>query len=97
MKYTLRSVIMLSFLIALLTFLIGFRLGGRVEFLNKSYVPPTAVPSPTLPITPSPTQKPQPTDGPTSTPTPTPRPTVTPKSVLIRVTVTPQPKTTDTL
>lgn len=97
MKYTLRSVIMLSFLIALLTFLIGFRLGGRVEFMNKTYVPPTAVPSPTLPATPSPTHKPLPTEGPSPTLTPSPKPTITPKSILIKVTVTPLPKTTGTL
>jgi len=86
MKHNLRSVIMLSSLIAVLVFLIGFRLGKHVESLNKAYVAPTQIPT-ASPI-PSPTPKVvlSPTEALSPTPTPRaklPSVTIVPTSAII--------------
>lgn len=70
---------MIFVLIAVLTFLIGFRLGKNINEIDRNYVPPTPTVEPTV----EPTKIPEPTTAVTSTPEPT--PTV----ATIEVTVTP--------
>ena len=57
MRYNIRSIIFTGVLLAVLLFLVGFRLGKKVEFIDKTYVPPT----PTATIVP-----PTPTDFPST-------------------------------
>lgn len=85
MKHNLRSVIMLSSLIAVLLFLIGFRLGKYVERENKTYVAPTAIPIASPTPSPAPTAVLSPTKALSPTPTPrikSPSVTVMPTSVI---------------
>jgi len=55
MRYNIRSIIFTGVLLAVLLFLVGFRLGKKVEFIDKTYVPPT--PTATI-VPPTPTEFP---------------------------------------
>lgn len=57
MKLSSRSVIIFGSLFLLVIFLGGFRLGRLVEKSDKSYVPPTRIPAPTI-LIPTPTPPP---------------------------------------
>lgn len=47
MKNNIRSIVFILTLVAIVLFLAGFRLGKRIERIDKTYVPPTPVITPT--------------------------------------------------
>ncbi len=53
MKFTRRSIVVFGSLLILVIFLGGFRLGRTVEKADKNFVPPTKIPSPTPPVSPT--------------------------------------------
>lgn len=53
MKFSRRSILVFGFLLLLVIFLGGFRLGRVVEKSDKSFVPPTTFPTPTSFATPT--------------------------------------------
>ncbi|MFS8159004.1 MAG: hypothetical protein ACMG6E_02100 [Candidatus Roizmanbacteria bacterium] len=55
--YNLRSLVLLSVITSLILFLVGFRFGKFIERQDKSYTPPSPIPSPTVTVV-APTSKP---------------------------------------